>query len=322
MFALRRKSVALFILLVITTLELSGCARGGSSVKVTLSEFNEYGYRRVCLFFHLLKTHHSYHVHYHSVVEDYGLHLRNIKDRTGCLLETPIVLGMVLNGHQEKGVLMLEESRIHTRVVLALLVMVVASFLNLFGLNLAGLSVIAGILAFFVNNQIEKVPFRDSGLDLKSIRENLSNKEIWLWIFLPLVMDIVCLGIARLFLPVYIEFEMARAGSFVAMELSAVTVVQFLFFALGEEIAWRAFFQQRLANILPLSTVLVISSVLFALGHYSTGNPVVVLYGLFFTFVNSILYGIVFHKTKNAWVSTLSHFLANIFSVIVMVTLV
>lgn len=106
-----------------------------------------------------------------------------------------------------------------------------------------------------------------------------------------------------------------------AIELSIPSIIQFLVFALGEEIAWRAFFQQQLNKALPIIPVLLSSSLLFALGHFKAGNPVVVVYGLIIIFINSFLYGIVFHKTKNAWVSTISHFIANIFEVIIFVLL-
>jgi membrane protease YdiL (CAAX protease family) len=68
--------------------------------------------------------------------------------------------------------------------------------------------------------------------------------------------------------------------------------------------------------------VLLSSSLLFALGHFKAGNPVIVAYGLFFIFINSILYGVIFHKTKNAWVSGIAHFAANMFEVILFTSII
>jgi membrane protease YdiL (CAAX protease family) len=156
-------------------------------------------------------------------------------------------------------------------------------------------------------------------LDIKSVGTNLKDRKLWLWLVLPLVMDAVCVIISKLFLPEYIAFETARAGQFVAIELSIASVLQFLVFALGEEIAWRAFFQRQLGKVLPIIPVLLFSSILFTLGHYKAGNAVVVSYGLIFTFINSVLYGVIFHKTQNAWVSTIAHFTANIFEVMLFI---
>jgi membrane protease YdiL (CAAX protease family) len=200
-------------------------------------------------------------------------------------------------------------------------VMIILSFTNLFGLKISGASVVLGAVFFFVNKIIEKEPMRGSGLDLKAVGANLKDRKIWFWIVLPLIMDAVCVLISLLFLPQYIEYETVRAGGFVAVELSISSTLQFLFFALGEEIAWRAFFQNQLSKALPAVPVVLFSSLLFTLGHFEMGNPITVTYGLVFTFINSCLYGVVFHKTKNAWVSTISHFAANMFEVALFVLL-
>lgn len=36
-----------------------------------------------------------------------------------------------------------------------------------------------------------------------------------------------------------------------------------------------------------------------------------IVYDVFFVFCNSIFYGLVLHKTKNAYASVISHFIAN-----------
>lgn len=200
-----------------------------------------------------------------------------------------------------------------------MILMVILSFTNLLGLNISSLSVILGVVFFFINKLLEKQPMKDSGLDIKAIRTNLRDRKVWIWLILPIIMDAICVSISVLFLPEYIKFETARAGSFVAIELSAASVLQFFVFALGEEIAWRAFFQQQLSKAIPIAPVLIFSSLLFTLGHFSHGNTFIVVYGLFFTFINSILYGVIFNKTKNAWISTISHFIANIFEVIIFI---
>lgn len=205
--------------------------------------------------------------------------------------------------------------------LIVMIIMVVLSFTNLFGLEIAGGTIFLGVIFFFVNKIIEKQPFEGSGLDMKSILADLKNKKVWMWILLPTIVHAISIIISLLFLPEYIEYETTRAGGFVAIELSAVSIIQFLIFALGEEIAWRAFFQQQLNKAMSIIPVLLISSLLFTAGHFKEGNPVIVIYGLIIIFINSFLYGIVFHKTKNAWVSTISHFVANIFEVIIFVML-
>lgn len=200
-------------------------------------------------------------------------------------------------------------------------IMAAVSFTNVFGLNLSSAAIIAGIVFFFIDKVIEKQPMSGSGLDFKVIGKNLKDKKIWIWLALPIAMDAVCVSLSAVVLPEYIEYETARAGAFVPIELSVSSVLLFFVFALGEEIAWRAFFQNKLGRILPAAPVLLLTSFLFTLGHYQQGNPAIVLFGLLFTFINSMLYGIIFRKTNNAWVSALSHFAANIFEVVLFISM-
>lgn len=205
--------------------------------------------------------------------------------------------------------------------IIVMVIMAIVSFTNLFGLSLSSAAIIIGVVFFFIDKMIEKQPMRGSGLDFKAIGENLKDKKIWIWLVLPIIMDAVCVALSLLFLPEYIEYETARAGSLVPIEISISSILLFFVFALGEEIAWRAFFQNKFSKTLPVMPVLLMTSLLFTLGHYKQGNTTIVLFGLIFTFINSVLYGVIFHKTKNAWVSALSHFTANIFEVILFVLL-
>lgn len=203
--------------------------------------------------------------------------------------------------------------------LIAIIVMTIISFSNLFRLNIAGASVIIGVVFFFINKSIEKQAFEGSGLDIKAIGIGLSDRIIWFWIALPIIMDAFSIGISELFLPEYIEHVLARTEIFVSFDKVILLVFQLAVLALGEEIAWRAFFQKQLSKVVSIIPLLLVSSVLFAFGHFTEGSTIVVIYDIFFVFINSILYGIIFYKSNNAWISAISHFSANLFSVIVLV---
>lgn len=205
--------------------------------------------------------------------------------------------------------------------LIAIIIMTILSFANLFGLKIAGLAVIVGVIFFFINKASEKQPFEGSGLDIGAVKTNFKDKSIWFWIALPLIMDAVAITISKLFLPEYLEHVLARTEIFVSFDKVMIMIFQLAFLALGEEIAWRAFFQKQLNKVFPIIPTLLIPSVLFAIGHFNQGNAVIVLYDVFFVFINSVLYGIIFHKTNNAWISAISHFVANLFSIIVLVFL-
>ena len=207
---------------------------------------------------------------------------------------------------------------IKTLPLLTMIAMVILSFTNLFGLNIAGAAIFVGVIFFFVNKAVEKEPYKGSGLDFSSIRNDLKDIKVWFWVVLPLVMGVITLVVAKLFLPEYIEYEIIRAGGFVAIELSLLSIVQFFIFALGEEIAWRAFFQKQLNKSMSITSTVLISSLLFSLGHFKAGDFKVVAFSMLSVFINSILYGVVFHKTNNAWISTISHFISNVAGVIIL----
>lgn len=205
--------------------------------------------------------------------------------------------------------------------LIAIILMASLSFSNLLGLKIAGLAVVVGVVFFFVDKVSEKQPFEGGGLDIGAIRKNFKDKSIWFWMALPIIMDAVAIGISKLLLPEYIDHVLARTEAFVSFDKVLILIIQLAFLALGEEIAWRAFFQKQLNKALPIIPTLLISSSLFAIGHFSQGNVVIVLYDVLFVFINSVLYGIIFHKTNNAWMSAISHFAANLFSIIVLVFL-
>ncbi len=203
--------------------------------------------------------------------------------------------------------------------IAAMIAMAVVSFTNLFGIKAAGVSVIIGVVLFFVNKLMERRVYSGSGLDFEAIGSDIKKKSLWFWICLPIVMDAVSITLAKLYLPEYIEHVIGRAEVFVTFDKAALLLVQLAVLALGEEIAWRAFFQKQLVKVMSLAPVLFISSLLFALGHVAKGSFIVVAYDVFFVFVNSILYGIIFQRSNNAWISGISHFAANLFSIIVLV---
>lgn len=96
------------------------------------------------------------------------------------------------------------------------------------------------------------------------------------------------------------------------VELSFVSIALFFIFALGEEIAWRGFFQRQLSFGTRLLPALLLSSFLFTIGHFTAADLILVFYGLTFTFINGCLLGLIYYKTNNIWLSTLAHFMANL----------
>ena len=202
--------------------------------------------------------------------------------------------------------------------IVAMLIMAIVSFSNFFGYSLAGISIVIGVVFFFIKRISERNIASENVLNMSVIGKNLKDKSIWLWITLPLIMNIICFALAMLFLPEFIDHLYSRTEIVVSVNMVTLLILQLAFLALGEEIAWRGFFQKRLSKWLPTIPTLLLTSILFSLGHFAVSSMAVVSYDIFFIFINSILYGIVFYKTNNVYISALSHFIANLFASIIL----
>lgn len=205
-------------------------------------------------------------------------------------------------------------------VMIPLIIMAIISLLCLLKIEvggerlpLASFTLIIGIVAFFVTRKTNED--KNEGLNHRTILSLLINKKIIILIFMPMIMNVICLLIAKLFVPEFIEHLTARTG-FLAINMIPVLIVELIIAALGEEIAWRAFFQKQISKILPFGPALIISSALFSICHFNQGNAIVVIYDLLFVFINAIFYGIILKKTDNAFISTIAHFLANLFGTV------
>lgn len=208
----------------------------------------------------------------------------------------------------------------HKSVMIPLIIMTIISLLCLFKieiggerLQLASFTLIIGIVAFFVTRKTNDD--KSEGLNYKTIFALLKNKNIIILIFMPLVMNVMSLLIAKLFVLEFIEHLTARTD-FLAFNMLPVLIVELVIAALGEEIAWRAFFQKQVSKIFPFVPSLIVSSALFSICHFNQGSAIVVTYDLVFICINAIIYGVIFKKTDNAFISTISHFIANLFGTV------
>lgn len=210
--------------------------------------------------------------------------------------------------------------KISKSVMIPLIIMIMISLLCLLKieiggerLQLASFTLIIGIVAFFVTRKTNED--KDEGLNHKTILSSLKSKSMILWILMPMIMNVISLLIAKLFVPEFVEHLTARTD-FLAFNMIPVLIVELVVAALGEEIAWRAFFQKQMSKSLPFVPSLIVSSALFSICHFNQGSAIVVIYDLVFIFINAMIYGIIFKKTDNAFISTIAHFLANLFGTI------
>ena len=215
-----------------------------------------------------------------------------------------------------------KKTKISKVAAIFLIVMTVLSFANFIRieidgslLKLAGLVVIIGVVAFFVTRGTNDS--KDEGLDIKTVLSKMKSKKVIILALIPIVIDVMQIVIEKAFFPEILEHMVARIPFEIDPAKVIPIILQLLLLPLGEEIALRAFYQKQMNKLTGFAPALIIASFIFAIGHFSYGNPAIVVVDLAGVFIDSIFYGLVFKETDNAWCSWISHSLADIATVIV-----
>ena len=179
-------------------------------------------------------------------------------------------------------------------------------------LSLSGLTVLIGILFFFVLEHFDKETQIESGLRFKTFFDDLKKQGVIILVLLPIGTAVATLIIGDLvFKGAFTSHIVGRTDSMLSFDKMPLLMVQVIIAALGEEIAWRGFFLGKSMTILPFWLCAIVSSLLFAVAHIASGSFELVSYDVLMIFIDSIIYSVIYKKTKNCLITTLSHILAN-----------
>ena len=181
----------------------------------------------------------------------------------------------------------------------------------------AGYSVFVGIAFFFITAAVSKAKGPESGLRFHTVLEDLKKPGVIVWVLLPSVSGVVTGVVGNLvFHGEFLAHVMGRAGSILSFDKIILLIGQVIIAAFGEEIAYRGFFFGKTAKIFPIWLCAVVSSAVFAAGHIAAGNIGLVMYDVATVFIDSLIFSVIYHKSGNCVVSTLSHILANFISLV------
>ena len=183
--------------------------------------------------------------------------------------------------------------------------------------NVAGLRLIIlfSILYLFIENKRNKGKMEDIGFIPKNILSDI--KKYWWLILIPVVSCIVSINLSKFVLPEFYLFLLDKKPM-LSIDKSFLQIPKLLILAFSEEIAFRGFFQTKLCNIIKPIWAIIITSLFFVIANFSAGSISSLIYVLFFIFIDSIIYGVIYQKTKNIYLCTISHFLANVFSTFIL----
>ena len=109
----------------------------------------------------------------------------------------------------------------------------------------------------------------------------------------------------------FVSHVLGRTSSMLSFNKIPLLIGQVILAAWGEEIAFRGFFVGKAMKIFPFWLCAAVSSIVFAAGHIAPGDAGLVLYDVAGIFIDSVLYAIVYRKSGNCMISTISHIFSN-----------
>jgi uncharacterized protein len=171
-----------------------------------------------------------------------------------------------------------------------------------------------------VEHYLRKRNWTEGGFNFRSIPRELLRNLGWVLLVGIGTQAVASFG-SYFFLPEYLAHVIAR----LPVDVTSITVPLLIALLLGtfaEEVIFRGLFQKRLSAFLPVWAAIGLSSLVFAALHFSPGPALVVFIDLAMVLVDSLIYGVIFARSNNIFVSWAAHFLADIAGVVFMLALI
>lgn len=194
-----------------------------------------------------------------------------------------------------------------------LIVIAITIILFLIFNNLSSIIPIIPVIYLLIERKERHRSWSEIGFKIRNISFDL--RIVWYFILLvgaisPLLTSLI----GKYCVPGYIEHVKSRLPMDLNTIMSAIIEISIGSFL--EEIIFRGFIQHRLELFTTPVKSIIISSFLFTFMHYSKGSFLIVTLDMLGIFIDSIIYGIIFTKTKNIFVSWIAHYLSDLIGII------
>lgn len=171
----------------------------------------------------------------------------------------------------------------------------------------------APLVYFVVEHYLRRRTWTEAGFNFRAIPHAFAAN--WFLILLVSVLiQFVVTWAAKSWLPAFIDHVVARlpfpigqTGDYLPVILGSTVIGAFF-----EEVSFRALLQERLSWFLPAPVAIGGVSVIFGIGHWASGDPVIVCIDVLLVILDSLLYGTIFARSKNIYVVWFTHCLANL----------
>lgn len=217
---------------------------------------------------------------------------------------------MTLNG--EKNLIRV---KINKQILIETLILIVISLL--FYSNT--LVQLIPVVYFFVERRIRKRTWSEIGFKFRNTFSDI--KANWYWIAI-IVMGIQILIIieGKFLFPDYVTHIKERVPMVISISTLPSIIITLTIGTFLEEIIYRSLFQERLSWFIKPKFAIVLTSIIFALVHFSKGSLLIVSFDMLGIFIDSLIYGIIYNKTKNIFASWITHYLADIVGTALLLT--
>jgi uncharacterized protein len=185
------------------------------------------------------------------------------------------------------------------------------------GLNLVFSFMLVGYM--IVESLLRHRTWAENGFGIRDIPAGLLNNLGWV-LLVAFGTQALFIFSEYFFLPDVFTHIVAR----VPLNIATLSVGLFISLAVAtflEELIFRALFQNRLSTFVSPAIAIGLISLVFAIGHFSTGPVMIVVVDLLAVFVDSLIYGLIFQRSKNVFVAWIPHYLADIFAIVLLIVL-
>ncbi|MFN2272334.1 MAG: CPBP family intramembrane glutamic endopeptidase [Anaerolineae bacterium] len=207
------------------------------------------------------------------------------------------------------------ETRPSQRVGLeALIVFTLTIIPSLLWSGFKSVSVFLPIAYLLIERRLRNRPWAELGFDVRGIRSSLA-ANWFLVLLVALVNQASTVLLAKAFWPAFLTHIESRIPLFDTTQPAALFGM-LLFTTLGEEMAFRSLFQERLSWFVKTPIAIVVVSVIFGLMHWSAGDLVVTIVDVALVTLDSIIFGLIFSRGKNLYVAWLAHLLGDVVGIV------
>jgi uncharacterized protein len=172
------------------------------------------------------------------------------------------------------------------------------------------------IIYLFAEKLARHRPWRKLGITRHGfVADCVANWRLFLVVVIAL--QLIPVTLYYLFLPDALSHTSGRVPEF---NNFGILIPLILVLTLREELVFRSLFQERFSWFIGQLPAIVGVSVLFALSHLSSGAPVIVGVDVGFVFLDSVVYGLIFSRSRNVFVAWAAHAAADIVGLALLLT--